>query len=124
MRINSMLQIVGQAAQATNNTNTPWWGVPLVAGVFTIFGVLLAQASTYLVDRRKAAREDATRWLDKVLDTVLRYLEVTREYEITSWNSRHGSQAEPSMTPVFEIYTELTLMAPWKIVNAAETLRV
>jgi hypothetical protein len=42
----------------------PWWGVPLIAGVFTIIGVAAAQFVAWTLDRRKADREREQRWLN------------------------------------------------------------
>ena len=46
---------------AASTTGTPWWGVPVIAGMFTIVGVALAQVSSYLSDRRYASREKEKR---------------------------------------------------------------
>ncbi|MEV4390208.1 hypothetical protein AB0J68_31620 [Micromonospora sp. NPDC049580] len=43
-------------------TQTPWWGVPLLAGLFAIGGVVVSQVVTIALDRVKARREDARRW--------------------------------------------------------------
>ncbi|MEU4472487.1 hypothetical protein [Micromonospora sp. NPDC023888] len=43
-------------------TEVPWWGVPVVAGVFTLIGVVAAQAVAVVLDRARAEREDAVRW--------------------------------------------------------------
>jgi hypothetical protein len=66
----------------------PWWGVPVVAGAFTIIGVLAAQWTAWVLDRKRGHREDAKRWhsdrratyatyvaaMDKVFVAASRYL--------------------------------------------------
>jgi hypothetical protein len=42
--------------------SAPWWGTALVAGVFGLAGVGLAQTVTLRLDRARSKREDARRW--------------------------------------------------------------
>ena len=56
------MSLLAQAAPQVTQADAPWWGVPLIAGLFALGGVLLAQGSSYFSDRRKAKREDALRW--------------------------------------------------------------
>jgi hypothetical protein len=49
-------------AQAAGGA-APWWGVPLLAALFTVLGVLIAQLMTRTAERRKICREDELRWL-------------------------------------------------------------
>jgi hypothetical protein len=44
------------------NGGPPWWGVPVLAGAFTVLGAILSQTVTLLLARSQAKREDATRW--------------------------------------------------------------
>ncbi|MEG3634528.1 hypothetical protein [Micromonospora palythoicola] len=41
---------------------TPWWGVPLIAGLFAIGGVVTSQAVAFVLVRRQEYREDRQRW--------------------------------------------------------------
>lgn len=50
------------ALSAVQAQATPWWAVPLLSGVFAFIGVAFAQIVVLYTDRRKAAREDRTRW--------------------------------------------------------------
>jgi hypothetical protein len=43
-------------------SQTPWWGVPLVAGIFALGGVLVASLVTMQIERQKRLREDRQRW--------------------------------------------------------------
>lgn len=40
----------------------PWWGVPLVAGLFGFVGVIAAQATVLVSDGLRVRREDKRRW--------------------------------------------------------------
>jgi hypothetical protein len=42
--------------------NQPWWGTPLVAGIFAFTGVIVAQVVIVILDFLKIRREDARRW--------------------------------------------------------------
>ena len=44
-------------------SQVPWWGVPVVAGIFAFGGVLAAQIVTIRLDRLRSNREDLRRWL-------------------------------------------------------------
>lgn len=50
--------IVAEAARKS----APWWGVPLIAGIFAILGVSATQWITWALDHRRSKREDARRW--------------------------------------------------------------
>jgi hypothetical protein len=41
---------------------SPWWGVPVLAGILTILGAALSQITTWLLDRARARRDAMTRW--------------------------------------------------------------
>ena len=43
-------------------TQIPWWGVSVVAGAFTVGGVVVAQVVAITPDRARARGEDARRW--------------------------------------------------------------
>jgi hypothetical protein len=47
---------------------TPWWGVPVVAGVFLIVGGLLTFVYTRINERSKAEREQRAKWNADVVD--------------------------------------------------------
>jgi hypothetical protein len=42
--------------------SSPWWGVPVLAGAFTVLGAALSQAATLFLARAQTKREDLTRW--------------------------------------------------------------
>jgi hypothetical protein len=55
-------------------SDVPWWGVPLIAGVFALGGVLLAQVNAIVMDRLRVRREDARRWHEDRRAVYARYL--------------------------------------------------
>jgi hypothetical protein len=55
-------------------SDVPWWGVPLVAGVFALGGVVLAQVNAVVMDRLRVRREDARRWHEDRRAVYARYL--------------------------------------------------
>jgi hypothetical protein len=57
-------------------SDVPWWGVPLIAGVFALGGVVLAQANAIVMDRLRVRREDERRWHEDRRAVYARYLNV------------------------------------------------
>lgn len=49
-------------AQAEQAAQAPWWGVPVVAGVFLLLGGLLGFWSNWLLEGRKQKRSEYLRW--------------------------------------------------------------
>jgi hypothetical protein len=66
---------------AAEAQSAPWWGVPLVAGLFTIVGIVAAQSATWIFDRRKARREDLTRWHVDRRQTYAHFLAALDRYQ-------------------------------------------
>src|SRR2546421_5552960 len=69
--------VYSEAAVST----APWWGVPLIAGIFAILGVSLSQVATWVLDRRRTKRDDARiereekrRWHRERQDAYAAYL--------------------------------------------------
>lgn len=44
----------------------PWWGVPVIAGIFLLAGACLGFVFNRSIERTRSAREDRTRWHDTV----------------------------------------------------------
>jgi hypothetical protein len=70
----------------------PWWGVPLVAGLFVLFGALIALLSAFLSDRRKLRREDQRQWDREIRDL---YVAAMRETAVIrdGWRSLRQKSA-------------------------------
>ncbi|WP_139131890.1 hypothetical protein [Micromonospora chersina] len=65
----------------------PWWGSPLVAGIFAFAGVMVAQVVVVTLDYFKVKREDARRWhaerriiYAEALSIALKLAEMARTY--------------------------------------------
>src|SRR5262245_45462964 len=43
-------------------STAPWWGIPVLAGAFAFFGVVLAQGVALWIDRRRRKDEAQRRW--------------------------------------------------------------
>lgn len=59
-----IFDMLAQGAQATSpqTTAAPWWGVPVVAGVFLLLGSVLGFWSNWLLEGRKQKRSEHLRW--------------------------------------------------------------
>lgn len=120
-------------AQASNQTTSPWWGVPLVTGSFAIGGVALGGLIAYLAalftDKRRTKREDKHRWDNEIKVACSRLLSAS--HRIDSWLTLYGGKAtsksypeefrlfRATMDDFFETYYELHLIATEPIARAA-----
>lgn len=57
------------------DTGAPWWGVPLLAGLFVIIGALVTFISTKASDKRRARREDKVRIATESTESASKLLE-------------------------------------------------
>jgi hypothetical protein len=62
-------------------TGAPWWGVPLLAGLFVIIGAAVTFFSTMTSDRRKAKREDKVRVATGSTESASSFLEQAARIE-------------------------------------------
>ncbi|MCS5524656.1 hypothetical protein NY551_18135 [Curtobacterium flaccumfaciens pv. oortii] len=56
-----LVELTGQAS-----SGPPWWGVPVIAGIFLLAGACLGFVFNRSIERTRSAREDRTRWHDTV----------------------------------------------------------
>ncbi|WP_437770618.1 hypothetical protein [Arthrobacter sp. KNU40] len=63
------------------DTGAPWWGVPLLAGIFVLIGALAAFLSTRASDRRKSKNEDARRYDEEIKNLGGKFLTNADEYK-------------------------------------------
>lgn len=89
-------------AQATQTS--PWWGVPVVAGFFAIFGVVVSQLVSYQNEKRKDKRRLET----DVRAACARFLAAQRE----AVNAGIGAGA---MSELILSSAELELVAPRRV---------
>lgn len=91
-------------------TQSPWWGIPLIAGVFGVAGVSLTLLANYVRDRRDQRR----RWEREVRELAARYIAVLRTFANNVEYDLGKYRAE-----VTELFTEIELVAPKEIVQSA-----
>jgi hypothetical protein len=92
---------------------TPWWGIPVLTGVFTLVGVAIVQRVSYVNEKRKDRRrlEPEVRQLSA---TLLRLTDNALTLKLSKDPDRLG--------PIIEAATELQLIAPRQIARAASDL--
>jgi hypothetical protein len=102
----------------------PWWGVPLVAGLFAFAGVAFAQISTFLLERRRAHRDDEVQqrsdWRQASSEFLLRLEELRREIISARRALQRGEDpATPDLSEVLKARTMVQLLCPERIVAAS-----
>jgi hypothetical protein len=107
----------------TASVTAPWWGVPIIAGAFTVVGALIGQGSSYWLERRREHQRHRRRWDTELRDLSIQILEasdrlagmdLTRE-KITIDTPR---QVIDLIKELLRAVAQLELMAP-KIVSEA-----
>ncbi|MCA1702352.1 MAG: hypothetical protein LC808_03420 [Actinobacteria bacterium] len=93
-------------------TEAPWWGVPVVAGVFALLGVLIAQVVSLTNEKRKDRRR---------LDNDVREV-CTRLLKVSAQLQAKGSIKGPLLGEMLNSNTELQLIAPVSIAKAGGQL--
>src|SRR5690349_400254 len=96
--------------------SAPWWGVPLIAGLFAIFGVIATQTSTWFADRRRTRREDQRRWHSDRRQTYAAYIaELENAFRLVSiaWSekSHDFDQTNETLRDARRRHQELNMLA-------------
>ncbi len=132
-----MIQVVGGGGDAA-----PWYGVPLIAGVFLVVGAVLGFLFNWLADRRKARREDIRKWDDRVLELSAKVIALAAQVEseiVTDPTKQDEAQpliqwdetgemtvTMPQAWITFQMLTQdcaaLGMVAPQNVKDAADTL--
>lgn len=73
-------------APAPTTASAPWWGVPVIAGIFLLSGALIAFLSTAASDRRKLAREDRRQWDKEIRDAYVEISKLVNEIMEFRWS--------------------------------------
>jgi hypothetical protein len=126
---------VGESAVDNDGmSDVPWWGVPLIAGLFALGGVLLAQVNAIVMDRLRVRREDARRWHEDRRAVYARYLNAadTAVRQITSGrvigDHRDDDEWRAAVAGVLgelgRVRTEIQLVASVAVYAAARELLV
>jgi hypothetical protein len=69
-------------------TVAPWWGVPVIAGVFLLTGTLIGFVSNHMLMRKQLRREDHRRWDNEILNTALLMQGIVRDLlrrDLSEW---------------------------------------
>lgn len=56
---------------ANTADGVPWWGVPVIAGAFLIVGAALGFWFNWILEGRRARREDLRKWDDRILELTV-----------------------------------------------------
>jgi hypothetical protein len=121
-------------------SQAPWWGIPLVAGLFAVGGVAVSQVVTIVLDRKKHRREiakenreNARRWFTDrryVYAAFIGSMHRSLEYASANWKSGDvASKGEPSgwdplWHEVMNNAEEVMLIGSFKAAYRANELRL
>ncbi|CAH0127200.1 hypothetical protein SRABI83_00119 [Arthrobacter sp. Bi83] len=110
-----------------SSSSTPAWVAPVLAGAFTLLGVLVANLFNWLGDKRKTKREDEQRWHDIMREEASQLIAVSEE-ALETMNSRRTSSAKETPDQRREMiskartanghYLALRAIAPEVVINA------
>jgi hypothetical protein len=105
-------------------TEVPWWGIPLVAGIFTISGTitgaLIARSVSITLDKARAAREEARRWDE---DRRRLYAAFKAKYhEVGQFLYVHWDNSSFDHNRCTELSNELSLLAEEVVLIATDAL--
>lgn len=108
-------------------SSTPAWLAPVLAGAFTLLGVLVANLFNWLSDKRKAQREDEQRWHDIMREEASQLIAVSEE-ALETMNSPRTSSTKETPDQRREMigkartanghYLALRAIAPEVVINA------
>lgn len=101
------------------DTGSPWWGVPLFAGLFAVLGSLIAFTSTRASDKRRARREEKERIMSDSRTAAVDVIEAADSIEHLTLMQQTESRALAS-----EQLTTLTSDATTKLDNAWSRFQV
>jgi hypothetical protein len=97
----------------------PWWGIPVVAGLFTLLGAALSQLVNYLIERGRRERQKAERWDQDLRECAARLLVLVNDDE-EQWSAFYGTEQwqHHNMTSR-EAFVALQFVATDEIASAA-----
>ncbi|MBM7082031.1 hypothetical protein [Micromonospora humidisoli] len=107
--------------------NGPWWGTAILAGAFTLIGVVLAQAVAMRIEKARSEREDERRWHNDRRQAYAEFLAIAFEYLQVlrvAWDRPENLQQIDTLQQklVFR-YQEILIVASSPVVRAAGELR-
>lgn len=101
----------------------PWWGVPVLAGGFTLLGVALSQLFTFLLEKTRAKRSEAQRWDADLRQLYARYLVEARRLRDASVVRFDGDPEIPDTKPFLHTHEEVELIAPDEVFAVARRFK-
>ncbi len=133
-------------------SSAPWWGTPLIAGIFLILGAVLAFVFNSIQDSRKARREKQQRWDQNVLAHASEVITLLKKFRSAASDARTSEAVftqlavdqmkrgeaidpppfdHPAMSALMSAYDDLTrecdllrLVAPQRVRDAVEEVWV
>ncbi|WP_328522427.1 hypothetical protein [Kribbella sp. NBC_00359] len=105
-------------------TDAPWWGSPIVAGVFAFVGVLLAQGVGLYSARRAERMSDQRRWHDDRRRLYADFLGAVREIEVAASAPQFIDRKEHAdlLGTCEKSYNEIELLGAGKTVQLVADL--
>jgi hypothetical protein len=107
--------------------HTPWWGTPLMTGIFAFLGVLLAQGVTVFIDARRGRREDDRRWHADRREIYVEFISAAYnvvEYLRAHWVAGGGTaELEQLRDVLVSSMQKIQLTATRRVVDAAVKYR-
>jgi hypothetical protein len=120
---------------ATSQASAPWWGVPVVAGLFLIIGAILGYIFNRANERRRELREDKRRFDEKILELSISLVSTSQEITLKAGSlnriAKSGATDEWAkvrleiselVKAAFAINGALFLLAPTPVSNYANAL--
>ncbi|WP_130508032.1 hypothetical protein [Krasilnikovia cinnamomea] len=110
------------------SNSIPWWGVPIVAGLFALAGVFVSQLFTYRIEKVRTHREEQKWWREEKQKTYLRFLSATKQLEQQiikkqdgdKFDSRGwGEDTKELLRSVMEVFDEVNFISTDDVCDAA-----
>jgi hypothetical protein len=104
---------------------TPWWGIPVVAGLFALGGVVFSQIITLLLDRSKTRKEDARRWLADRRKLYVDFLAECGQAAFTIGTADGKDEGiNNQVTNLVHRFSEIEILAGPSVYHAASDLMI
>lgn len=106
-------------------SSTPWWGTALVAGLFGLVGVAVAQLVAVRLERARTRREDTRRWHSERRKTYAEFLAATYtlyRHAGDHWDDPGTSEEKGLLREAVLKVQEVLLIASQPVADAAVEL--
>lgn len=92
----------------------PWYGVPIIAGLFLIVGGLLSFAYAYSNENRKHERDLQRQWLFVLHEECSRLMEIVYKIQRQA-STRDNAEVGQLIRESFRVSIKLILIAPYGV---------